>query len=72
VLVQPWIPSAWRKAVGIAGNASKEDVQRHVLARRDYPLHAEDPSLPTWPQDACDAYCIALATRTAITIEEAA
>jgi hypothetical protein len=26
VLVQPWIPSAWRKAVGLPGNASKDDV----------------------------------------------
>lgn len=56
-LVQPWIPSAWRKAVGLKGNASKEDVWYHAHGYR------KGGSM-NWPQDACDAYCIALATRS--------
>ena len=65
VLVQPWIPSAWRRAVGLAGNASKEDVA--VFTGRN-----RGAVLGHWPQDACDAYCIALATRDAVTVGEAA
>lgn len=61
ILVQPWRPSQWRKAVGLPGNASKQDVMRFALAYGD-----------DWPQDAYDAYCIALATRLAITREKAA
>jgi Holliday junction resolvasome RuvABC endonuclease subunit len=55
-LVHPLVPSSWRKTVGLPGNASKQDVARYVGNRRIW--HE------TWPQDACDAYCIALATRT--------
>ena len=65
VLVQPWIPSAWRKAVGLPGNASKDDVAVFTGQHRG-------DMLGHWPQDACDAFCIALATRDAITLEEAA
>ena len=61
VLVQPWIPSAWRKAVGLKGNASKEDVVSWALGYGD-----------DWPQDAYDAFAIAVATRDAITVGEAA
>lgn len=65
LLVQPWIPSQWRKAVGLPGNASKADVY----------VFSDDllPSFwPIWPQDAHDAHCIALATRQALTRKEAA
>jgi hypothetical protein len=75
-LVHPLIPSQWRKTVGLPGNASKDQVSqfvvRHKLASigdgRDT-SHVPLGALPmphgvTWPQDACDAYCIALATRT--------
>lgn len=65
-LVQPWIPSAWRKAVGLAGNASKADVFLHV-ARTSPGRTAID-----WPQDACDAFCIALATRNKLERKQAA
>ena len=65
-LVQPWIPSAWRKQVGLPGNASKDAVMALVYQPRDdQPPHG-------WPQDACDAYCIALATRSVLQREEAA
>jgi hypothetical protein len=60
-LVQPLIPSVWRKTVGLPGNASKGLVHMHAMKMwnpGDYGLQLEIP------QDACDAYCIALATRT--------
>lgn len=59
-LVQPWIPSAWRKQVGLSGNCSKQDIEEFVMGPPDgHDRH-------DWPQDACDAYCIALATRSVL------
>lgn len=81
VLVQPWIPSQWRKAVGLPGNASKADVAARAMALhkdaeyahhmqwRDWQsceLHNEFYTPPDWSQDAFDAFCIALATQKAI------
>lgn len=61
ILVQPWVPSEWRKAVGLPGNASKEAVVSWAV---------EQPGTKHWqapvPPDAFDAYCIALATLRAI------
>lgn len=57
-LVQPWVPSQWRKAVGLAGNAKKPVIMEYVKT-----TVAE---AKTWPQDACDAWCVAEATRAAI------
>lgn len=87
-LVVPWIPSAWRKAVGLKGNATKDQVVAFVAdyvagvcVARDYDeawgtvadlITGTCSPAVKWPQDACDAYCIALATRDAITIEAAA
>lgn len=65
VLVQPWPPSLWRKSVGLKGNASKADVVAFCLP-------VGDDGLGDWPQDAYDAYCIALATLGAIYPEEEA
>ncbi len=63
VLIHPWIPSEWRKAVGMPGNASKGHVSLWVRAeQRDLVKY--------WPQDACDAYCIALATEKALIREQ--
>jgi len=65
LLVQPWAPSAWRKTVGLPGNASKKDVWYFVT----------DPSLERanyWDFNACDAYCIALATLNRLQRTEAA
>lgn len=56
-LVQPFVPAEWRKAVGLKGNASKEAVWYHAHGYRKR-------GSMNWPQDACDAYCIALATRS--------
>jgi hypothetical protein len=53
-LVHPIGPSEWRKTVGLPGNASKAEVMAWMMNSDRY----------DWPQDACDAYCIALATRT--------
>lgn len=63
-LVHPLNPSSWRQAVGLKGNASKAEVYE-----RAYGLFIAGDRIgpwPVWPQDACDAYCIALATRNVI------
>jgi hypothetical protein len=57
-LVHPLIPSQWRKTVGLPGNASKGAVFEFTMK------HSGRAGSGIWPQDACDAYCIALATRT--------
>jgi hypothetical protein len=58
-LVQPWVPSEWRKAVGLKGNASKDDV-------RDHANRLSFNATYDWPQDGADAYCIARATLQAL------
>lgn len=65
-LVHPINPSDWRKTVGLPGNASKADVMAHTWKA------SRDSIMYVWPQDACDAYCIALATRTLLQRHEAA
>lgn len=69
MLVEKWMPSQWRKAVGLNGNASKLAVTD--LALEDYPgwMH---PEYAYAREHIADAYCIALATRQAITREQAA
>lgn len=69
-LVQPWIPSAWRKTVGLKGNASKEAVSEWAGPRLRQ--RAELGPYIGLPFDATDAYCIALATRSLIELGEAA
>lgn len=63
VLVQQWRPAAWKKAVGLKGNASKGDIMAAV------PTFAWNVD---WPSDACDAYFVALATRAVIQVGEQA
>jgi hypothetical protein len=48
-------PGEWRKECGMKGNATKADVAEWV--------QHDAPSTWSWPQDACDAFCIALAAR---------
>lgn len=67
-LVQPWIPSVWRKQVGLKGNSTKEDVEFHVR----FSLAAGQFSRQSFPPDFFDAYCIALATRQLLQTEKAA
>lgn len=68
LLVQPWIPSAWRAAVGLSGRASKDHVQEYVEEVLRTPMR----TTWDWPQDACDAYCIALSTRLRLERKDAA
>ena len=67
-LVYPWIPSAWRKTVGLKGNADKLESVRVAWERVPNPAHV----LVHWDDNACDAYCIALATRHALQHQAAA
>lgn len=60
LLVHPLPPSAWRKTVGLKGNATKDDVGR--FSDDLCPRPSQD-----WPQDAHDAHLIARATRQLIT-----
>lgn len=69
-LVHPWIPSAWRKQVGLPGNASKHDVILYAETALGAPLFMLDGT--GWPQDAYDAFCIALATRQRLELGAAA
>lgn len=66
-LVHPINPSDWRKTVGLPGNCSKDEVRMWVTGLWDGALDRYD-----WPQDACDAYCIALATRSLLQHDEKA
>lgn len=75
LLVKDWPPGKWRKAVGLPGNASKAAVKAWVDS---WVLVMETPGtgglrlVKGFPQDACDAYCIALATLQALEREAAA
>lgn len=73
LLVHKLMPSEWRRTVGLPGNASKADVELFADRKR-YPVwpHPMVNTLPPWPSDPCDAYCIALATRTLLQRTEAA
>lgn len=53
-LVEKFMPSQWRKAVGLPGNCAKEQVFEWVTVQ----LGGRPAS-----QDAADAYCLALAMR---------
>lgn len=61
VLVQPWIPSQWRKANHLPGNATKQAVQIHSLR-----LVGTSRATDAWSPDAHDAHLIARATRSAL------
>lgn len=68
-LVKPWTASEWKKANGIPGNAEKDRV---AMAAHLHILNHGGTINEIWPQDACDAYCIALATRSAVETSAAA
>jgi hypothetical protein len=82
LLVKPWLPAEWRKACGLKGNASKDEVASFAtgaeVAGEWTTIPASAPMGTTerallWPQDACDAYAIAYATRSVLeTVKEAA
>lgn len=58
LLVNPMTATDWRTAVGLPGNASKHAVWSFVMHRvvRLVPSYEL-----VWPQDACDAWCLAFA-----------
>lgn len=58
VLVNPMMPGEWRKAVGLSGNAPKIEIATFVNGGKPWLPERQD-----WPQDACDAYCLALAVQ---------
>lgn len=60
LVVKPWPPGAWRKAVGLRGTATKEQVRAFGLDAFGGEYRAPVT------QDCFDAYCIALATRQAL------
>ena len=64
LLVAPLTASEWRKAVGLPGNASKAAVAEWV-ALQYYDIYRPLEFLD-WPQDACDAYCIARAVASRV------
>ena len=64
MLVHPLPPGKWRKLVGLPGNADKGAVALHAAMLGFFPTNPE--------QDAYDAYCIALATRSLIDTKQAA
>lgn len=53
LLVEKFMPSQWRKAVGLPGNCTKDRVRLFV--------HDDLRARARWRQDACDAFCLALA-----------
>ena len=71
LLVAPFAGSEWRTKLGLAGNCSKDEVRAFVDAQRlgdralvnkgscQEPLW-EPSEFEDWPQDACDAYCLAM------------
>jgi len=68
-LVEPMVPARWRKVADLPGGASKEYVNLHVRSRITSRGNTA-MNLIDWPQDACDAYCLALAVSRLV--EEAA
>jgi hypothetical protein len=78
-LVHPLNPSSWRQAVGLPGNCGKAAVRAFVAATIKVGHDAMPNNSPLlwphlasyWSQDACDAYCIALATRSLLQREAA-
>ena len=62
LLVEPWVPARWRREAGLGGGVNKEIVRLKVAA--DQFDSGRDWGMGEWPQDACDAYCLALAVST--------
>ena len=60
LLVHPLSPSEWRKGAGLKGNATKDEVQAFVREQL-----GENPH---WPQDAFDAWAIAVAVRALVVV----
>lgn len=67
VVVDELAPGEWRKAVGLPGNATKEQVAKFAYDTLAVTVghlnHAGAECWCCWPQDGFDAYSIALAGR---------
>lgn len=61
LLVEPMVPARWRTAVGLPGNCAKEDVAAFVRYEWANGYPAGRSARYDWPQDALDAWCLALA-----------
>ena len=61
--LEVWLlgPTEWRKACGMPGNASKEDVRWFAMSH--WPEGKSHSPPASWAQDLCDAYCVAWAAR---------
>jgi len=73
-LVEPMVPARWRTVVGLKGNATKAEVVARVgflvmEARHD--LWAATTTQLDRSEDACDAYCLALAVSRLVETEAA-
>lgn len=58
-------PQAWRKELGLKGNATKQEAARAVWRLMSVidPLTSGNTSEMAWPQDALDAYAVAYYAR---------
>ncbi len=72
LLVQPFMPSQWRKAVGLKGLCGKPDVAEFANHYMFEHGEANGFSYVEWPQDAKDALCMALAVSKLVQSEAAA
>lgn len=59
LLIAEYQAGLWRKLCGLSGRSTKEEVMAWV-----YGQLGENPQ---WPQDACDAYCLARAVASQVT-----
>lgn len=64
LLLEKLMPSQWRKAVGLKGNATKEDVKDRAWESLAVMHSSQGWLSPDMPQDVWDAYCLALAVST--------
>lgn len=60
--VNPMVPTSWKKTVGMKGNATKVDVEFWVRFSSPHSVTGCFTGCK-WPQDAFDAYCLALSAQ---------
>ncbi len=60
MVVEPFLPNEWRHTLDLPGNASKDDVAMFV---HEQFFGVAATQIEDWPQDAADAYCLALAVQ---------
>lgn len=65
LLVMPLEATRWRKELGLPGNAKKPVVAQWVLEKR---MERSGFDIPAWPQDAADAFCMAVAVEKLVVL----